>query len=369
MLNYRFYIPRPDRFLRGLRARSRRPVIDNATAQEILAKYSFAVVRSLELPDDRGRGSSLIVDTSDGKIFLKQYVSSTTLPMIIHEHSILRYLAQTNFPAPRLIYTDAGETVVNMGNKNYALFEFIAGGFHYHHYLWLPPQSRRFIALAGEALAHLHCQLENFSPEGQNPNGFRSRAEGRWRDLDWYLSLLANCVQVTSHMKAANASRANYLLGQASRLEQTMVDLDRMLKTANLPRRIIHSDYGPYNLLFRSNLAVTVLDFEIARLDWRLSEFVYALPGFAHNKWLGFIFNKAKYFLDAYRAHLTISDDELRFLPAVWQYLKTRQAIRNWHAYNETSKASRLIKAVNDLKWAMWATEKHEVLVNTLAAA
>jgi len=246
------------------------------------------------------------------------------------------------------------------------LFDFIEGGFQYHNYLLLPAQTRHFIASAGQALATLHSQVEGFTPEGRNPYGFSSQTGDWWQGLEWYLSKLAHCVQETQRLQAiASLPQAACLLRQAGHLEKALVQLDRTLKVAALPRLIIHSDYGPYNLLFRPNAPLAILDFEIARLDWRLSEFVYALPRFAHGQF-GFDFDKAKCLIDAYRTRRPMDDDELRFIPDVWQFLRARQAIVCWHSYCETHTASRLTETQSHLKWVNWAAEYQDGLVNRL---
>jgi len=369
MLNRPFYLPRPDRFWRLFLSRFRRPDIDLTAVEQVLAEYGLALVKSPHVPGGRGRSRSLIVHTTQGKKVLKRYVPTRTLPTIVHEHSILKQLAEVDFPAPRLAVTRAGETIVSQGDRHYALFNFIEGGFQYHDYLLLPAQSRRFLVIAGETLAALHLQLADFVPEGQNPFGFKSPAEGEWRDLDWYLNRLAHCVQETQRFKStASTPQADQLLQQSSSMERTLVELDRTLKQADLPRLIIHSDYGPYNLLFRPHAPMTVLDFELARVDWRLSEFVYAFPHFAHYKWFGFNFGKAQCLLDAYRMHLPIKSDELRFLPAVWQFLKIRQAIVGWHSYCETRATLRLVQAAEYMTWVKWVTEHQVELVDRLIA-
>jgi Ser/Thr protein kinase RdoA (MazF antagonist) len=335
--------------------------------EEILADYDLELVKRPRMLGGRGRSRSLIVDTPQGKKVLKGYKHTVAQPTIVHEHSILRYLAQVDFPVPRLVATCTGETVVCKGESHYALFDFIKGGFQYHNYILLPAQARQFITIAGKTLAVLHSRLKDFMPEGYNPNGFKSQTESRWRDLEWYMSRLAHCVEETQRLKAAaGGTQATWLLQQAGRMEKALLQLDRTLKEAALPRLIIHADYGPYNMLFRHSGPVIVLDFEIARLDWRVSEFVYALPRFAHRRFFGLDFGEIRCFLDAYQSHLSMSDDELRFIPSVWQFLNIRRAIVCWHRYCETHANQWLLQARHNLRWVNWVTNNQDDFLNHL---
>lgn len=222
MPTFSFYLPRPDRLYTLFRSRFRRPDIDIITVQEVLGEYGLDLVDRPYVPGGRGRSRSLIVSTCEGKKVFKRYVSSTALPTIVHEHSILKHLALVGFSSPRLVVTRSGETIVNKGGSQYALFDFIEGGFHYHNYLLLPAQAREFIAVAGQTLAALHCRLQDFVPEGQNPNGFRSRTEDWWRDLEWCLTTLAHCVQETQSIESV--PQAAEVLAQATHMEKSLVD-------------------------------------------------------------------------------------------------------------------------------------------------
>jgi Ser/Thr protein kinase RdoA (MazF antagonist) len=364
----RFRVPRPDRYYHRLRKSLRRPSVDPLTVREILAVYGLASAEEARVPADQGRNESLFVNTGQGKKVLKQYKRTTLLPAIIHEHSILRHLAEVGFPAPRLVSTCAGETVVCHGRDNYALFDQIEGGLQYHNYWWLPSQTRRFIMLAGEVLAVLHRTLAGFVPEGHNPNGFRSHTKDRWRDLGWYVNRLRDCTE-NSRGLDSEAPRAvtGWLVQQAEGVENRLGQLDRTLKEADLPRSIIHADYGPYNLLFRQDALVAVLDFEVARLDWRITEFVYAFPRFAHSR-LGFSFDKMRSMLDAYRASVPIGDDEIRFIPAIWQFVRMRRAIVCWHRYCKTYDKRWLLEARDRLNEAIWMGEHQARFVEQLIA-
>ncbi len=363
------YLPRPDRLYDRLRFRRRRQSeVDLAVVEEILAEYDLKLLESPQVPSGQGRCCSLIVTTRQGKKLLKLYKHTVEVPAIIHEHSILGCLAQIDFPSPRLVSTPAGETLVRRDEHNYALFDFIEGGFQYHNYFLLPAQVRQFIAASGETLAILHDKLKDFVPQGHNLNGFKSRREDRWRALDWYTSRLTRCIAETQRRSAElGRTEAAGLLERANYFEESLAQLDTMLKEAELPRLIVHGDYGPYNLFFRRNAPVVVLDFEIARLDWRATELVDALQRFSYNRW-GFRLDKMKCFLDAYRSQFSIASDELRLLPAVWKFLNVRRCIVHWHYFCDTHSPERLAQAQWNLELINWITANQDAFLACLDA-
>jgi len=340
-------------------------MIELDKVQEILAEYGLKPTATPRPPAILGRGNSSIVDTSLGRKMLKRYKASVALPAVIHEHSILTYLAQINFPAPRLLSTCTGETFVHRQGDTYALFDFIEGYIQYPNYFLPPAQVRRFVSAAGETLASLHDELQDFVPAGQNPNGFKSLRGDRWRDLGWYTDKLAHCIAETRRLNTTgNETPAivNILLRRADWIHDTLCQLDRVLKAAAPPRLIIHGDYGPCNLLFKQNAPAVVLDFEIARLDWPIVDLAKAISNFAFDR-LGFSFGKMKRFLDAYEARFPISNDELRLIPTVWQFLLIRRVIVCWYNYCMTRANRWWTEIQHHLKRMDWIVDNREKLL------
>jgi len=363
-----FYLPRPDRLYQILRFRRQPSEIDVYMARTILAEYGLELLGEPRPSSGPGRSHSLTLSTSQGKRLLKRYKHTVIVPTIIHEHSILTYLAQVGFPAPRLVGTLTGDTCVRQGDRNYALFEFIEGGFQYHNCLLLPGQTRQFISIAGQTLATLHTWLEKLDPQGHNPHGFRSRTESWWRGLDWYADLLVKSKAEAARQPVHDGRNLpDELLKWTDYLGESLYQLgDRLEKTA-LPRVIIHGDYGPYNLLFKPDKTATVLDFEIARLDWRATELVDSLPRFCYNRW-GFDLDKMRCFLAAYRACSAVADDEWQLLPDIWTFLNVRRCIVNGYQYSTTQDAQRLTQARWNLKLIEWMAENRSVFLSHLGA-
>ena len=354
-----YRLPRPDRlYQRWLPARHRSTLSDEGV-EAIISGYGLSLAEDGIARAMFGRGESIVLATSAGKKVLKRYKPNVDEEAIRHEHSLLTYLAQIHFPAPRLVRTATGNTYLRFSeDEHYALFDYLDGYFHYHNYLFSPAQTRQFIYLSGKSLAALHLALRDATPEGRNVNGFRMRNGSRWRDLDYFLELLDSCFQIAS--TRSNAALTD-LLQEFKRVEDTLVELDDYLRRADPPRLIIHGDYGPYNLLFKANHPVVILDFELARLDWRLTDFANGIPSFAQNR-LGFSFNKMRTFLEGYRSLLPLEHDELALLPVVWQFLALRRAIVCCYRFARTDSSRWAREARERLELAEWAVDHRQAM-------
>lgn len=293
---------------------------------------------------------------------LKMYKESLGQSTIVQEHSILKYLEKISFPAVRIEATRIGETLVQRHNTRYALFNFVDNGFHSYDYIKTPHQSRQCIAVAGKTLALLHDKLKNFIPEGYNPDGFKSRAGKRYRDLEWFVNKLKICIDQTRSISEKKNKKKNlWLRRRAGDLENGLKKTNALIDDANLPRQIIHKDYGPSNLLFRKNALPVVLDFEIARLDWRIVDIIDGWQGFCIDRF-GYNIKKMKYFLDAYQAHLPLTRDEIKLMPAVWKLIELRSCIRYWYAYCHTGDRVSLTKACKNLNETDWLAANQTAL-------
>ncbi|HWQ14619.1 MAG TPA: phosphotransferase [Roseiflexaceae bacterium] len=356
-----YRLPRPDRLYQRLSGRQL-AVEEGARLQAVLAHYGLRAEGEARAPGGEGRSRSLIVATAAGTKIVKRYKASVEQEAIAHEHSILLRLAALGFPAPRLCATTDGATLVWHEDGAYAVFDYIAGYFQYHNYLFPPGQVRRFIAAAGEALAALHAALRDFTPAGRNVNGFVARDGGRWRDRGWFEEQLEQCRQELlarpahelSGLRRAVTAHAGWVAARLAALEE-------QLGQAGLPRLIIHGDYGPYNLLFRPGAPVVILDFELARLDWRLTDLAAALRYFASGR-LGFSAGRARCFLAAYASRCPLERAELRLLAPVWQYLTLRRLIVCWRRAASTGARHWADESRTRLELARWLEEQQGTL-------
>lgn len=357
---------RPDLAWRYFTYHRRASGISARVVDDVLAAYGLRIQGKAEVPGGPGRSQNLIVETNAGKKMLKQYKNTVDLAAVQHEHEILTYLAAIEFPAPRLTTTRDGDSLYKQDATYYAVFDVLEGYFQYHHYFFLPTQTRQFIAAAAQALGALHTALQDFTPAGTNQNGFTSRQGVRWRELDWFLDRLAACQAAIDRVPPRQSDPIrDMFLAHAPWVTERLATLDDVLGTAMLPRLIIHGDYGPYNLFFKRDAPVVILDFELARLDWRLTDLATALPSFARNR-LGFNWNKLRWFLHAYQACCPVDTAELRLLPDVWLFLTLRRLVVCWQRYCDTAAQRWLVEAHQRLKLAQWIGANQQTFADQL---
>jgi len=335
--------------------------------EEVLSEYGLYLIKKPIPTPDGSRNISLIVNTSRGKGILKSYQETLGNSTIIQEHSILKYLSQIDFPATRLVETKSSQTLVQRGKNRYALFDYVDGSFRSFDYIAFPKQTHQYIAIAGEMLAILHDKLADFTPQGYNPDGFKSKTGDRWRDIEWFANKLAFSVNKTS-LRNENRRKHKYtlLLQNARKLETILFDNTYMLNRADLPRQIIHKDYSPGHLLFRKNARPVIIDFEIARFDWRLVDIIDGLRSFCMNRKGYYCHNKIRTFLSNYQAQVPLTSAELKFFPSVWKLMQAWGCIFSWYQHSSIGSKGALIRACQKLKDLDWVTANQDAIMTTL---
>lgn len=362
-----FHLPRPARLAQHIRARLYPPQIETVTVRQVLERYGLELTQPpRNLPFGR-RNRNVVVYTSAGKKVLKLYKKKWQAPAIRYEHSILTRLAELDFSAPRLVATRDQETFVRLGQQHFALFDFVEGANFTSSFVpWAHRQ--KLLALAGETLARFHRHLAGFLPQGQHHLGYRSYSADRRRNLAWHLHILdqAECLrsaaaQSRHRCNAADRVQLDWLVGNRNYIRERLCQLDESLEGAPLPRLVIHGDYGLHNLQFQRHGTVTVHDFELARLEWRLIDLVLVLSRLP--------FARSPYFMAAYQTAYPLSSDEWHFLPQVWQFYKLQGAVQSWYTFFERGGSARLASARERVQQADWAaTHKAQLLQLRYAA-
>jgi Ser/Thr protein kinase RdoA (MazF antagonist) len=308
-------IPRPDRLL-ARRAAAPSGAIPRAQLAEVLERYGLAVngrPRTLSAPG--ARGATVRVNTSGGEVAVKRYKDGVDPSVPAIEHAVLQALASQGFPSPRLRHAPRGETAVSVDGACFAVYDAIGRGYSHPHELAMAPGDRRMLeAIAGRLLAELHRTMEAVEVPASESLGFVARGGPRVRDVEWYTTRLAR----------APAPRRVRAWAESAlwRLWETM---DR----SQLPLTVVHGDYGPYNLLVRPGSVPVLVDFELARLDWRMVDLATGLPWFAGRR-RGFDVPAARRLLDAYREASGAPGDELERIPDVLAFLALQRAVVAW---------------------------------------
>jgi glycosyltransferase involved in cell wall biosynthesis/aminoglycoside phosphotransferase (APT) family kinase protein len=325
------------------------PQFEGDFVGQILAHYGLELTRPLEnLPFGR-RSSNVLVYTSAGKKVFKRYRDKWQFERIVYEHSVLKQLQRIDFPAIRLTLTPAGESWVQQGGHTYALFDYIEGTSYSANYI---PRTQlvKLHWLLGKALAQFHRQLAGFVGEGAHHLGFATYDSERRRNLEWHLNVLGGLAERSRGVTDPEAYDLLHQIDEkGDRIGEALGQLDAVLAGAELPRLLIHGDYGLHNVLFPGDGTVTLLDFELTRLEWRLIDLVIMISRLTAEN--------SRAFMAGYQSEFTLSEQEWQLLPQVWQYYMMRGAVQYCYNYFELGGVQRLTAAHGRLKQADWAWE------------
>jgi Ser/Thr protein kinase RdoA (MazF antagonist) len=313
------------------------------------------------LPNTR-RNRNLIVNTSQGRKILKLYRADWQTSTIAFEHSILVRLAELDLPAPRLLSITGGWTWLKLDSHNYCLFDFIDGKNYSSSFL-MRPHRVRMMATSGRTLASLHKQLAGFLPEGRHHIGFKNYSVDRHRDMYWHVQKVNELTALSRELtNPDDRLQAGWLIEHAGFILDEMSQLDGTLREAELPRLIIHGDYGLHNLIYQDLDTAVPVDYELARLEWRLSDLVSVVSKFRYKDG-SYDFESITRFMHAYQAEYPIADNEWQHFPLVWKFYKLMKAVQYWSSYFETNGPVRkLISSRDEVGQASWALDHAEQL-------
>ena len=360
------HLPRPSRLSSFISARRRALDIEIDTVREILERYGLELTGPpRNLPVGR-RNRNLKVDTTAGKKLLKGYRPQWQPGTVSYAHSILTRLAQLDFPAPRLVVASDGDDFVNLGGDYYALFDFVDGTNYSGNFL-VRAHRKRLMVLAGSTLARLHRQLKGFVPAGHHHMGFGAYTGKRWRDMAWHVAKLNELKEKSKELIGSEERiHTEWLIQNSDHIQERLIRLDEELSVAPLPRLVIHGDYGLHNLLFQKDGTITPVDFELARLEWRLSDLVSCLSRYRYGKHREVVydFESMQWFMEGYQAVYPLSADEWQLFPQVWRFYKLQGAVQYWNSYFQTSGPVRKLRSARDaISQVDWVRQHPERLL------
>jgi thiamine kinase-like enzyme len=154
---------------------------------------------------------------------------------------------------------------------------------------------------------------------------------------------------MSSDKKFSRINELSKFTAETRTLGNSLVEIQKQLERANLPRQIIHQDFCPSNVLFRKNEEPIVIDFEIARLDWRVIDLISGWERFCKNR-AGLNTKTMKIFLHAYQREVRLSENEFKYIPLVWKYLNLTNSIFNFHKFCITGSRPSLVYGYRSLK-------------------
>jgi len=280
--------------------------LTEAEVREVIDHYAVGCFVDLYPTRSGFVNTTAIVETEQGRFFLKQrHPSLRNVRLIRYQHALMGHLTHNGFPAPRVIRTCRGDTLLQVGLEVYELHEYIRGE------RFQQGREGHFRAVA-RTLAHFHELATTFEPQ-QRPSfntlydleescDLLKQVRARWQhapDLDDVLSDLEESAQ----RLAAGLSKRGY--GELSRLP-------------------IHGDFYADNLTFRDDRIVGVFDYDKVSEQARIVEIAETAIYFAatrnpqlrHSVYDGFIDpEQAGRFIRHYQEVVSLKDEEIQLLP------------------------------------------------------
>jgi homoserine kinase type II len=284
----------------------------NAELLEVLAQYDVGEVSSIqEFVRGSRRSPKFIVETPQGKFLLKRRAKGKDDPVkVAFAHALQNHLALKGFPLPRLIGTQAdNNSMLQWHGRVYELFEYVDATAYdgsldatYH---------------AGRALAMYHKLVRDYHPQWVPPRG-------SYYDSDPVRNGLNSIPTTFASHESVHGQEAEVL----STIQRLREIYDQAAEAANelgLPQwemQIVHSDFHPGNVLFRSRRVVAVLDYDAARIQPRVTDLANGtlqfsiIGGQAPSQWPDFFDeSRVKRFLRGYDEINTLTVAELRASP------------------------------------------------------
>ena len=254
-----------------------------------------------------GRSWTVAIATAKGPVLLKRYKPTVEDEAIASEHGVLRRLAELDLPTPRLVAAPDGATFVQGPGGRYAAFRYEEGYLPSHEVASSAATRHRMTHAAGRVLGRIHAALDGCEPAAWPRSGL-DRHGGR--------------VEPSSRLAERLAASPD---ASTAVMADRLTELDHRIHAAGPGTTLIHGDYGPYNLLVRPGHPIFVIDFELARRDWRLVDLATALPRFVVSR-TGFSADRLDAFVSGYLGVAPEMRAELALVPSVLELLSLRRA-------------------------------------------
>jgi homoserine kinase type II len=341
------------------RSRDVAHAVTEAELARVLGCYPLGELKGAWRTEHGFVNDNWIVETSRGRYFLKRRHPSLRQPDFIRaQHALIVHLRQSDFPAPILVPTIHGETLLVLDGECYEVQVYIEG---------TPYDHDRSVHLeeAAVTLGRYHTLVQGFAPAALCGLG----------DLYTPTILSAN---LTNLAQAWQLDRNPNLARIASQLAAQAIDLaTRFARHGALPQLVIHGDYYAGNLLFDGDHIVGVVDYDKARWQPRVVELAEALIYFAsprrgHLKRLvypGFLnWDPFARFLHAYARAAVPDENEVHALPdyvqCIWLQISLQRLLEKGPRPAEALDALQEVLALGD-----WASANASQMIATSHSA
>jgi homoserine kinase type II len=270
------------------------------------------------------------------RYFLRRYKIGVNQEELEFEHVLISHLLDRNFSlAARVFETKEGSTYCRKyfdSSSNqpvyYAIFDFLPGE---DKYTCVDPKcSLVEIKNSAGVLADFHNAVQDLIPKGQ-------RLEPKILDLlPQIREKVINSVQFSKRTTFDQYLQANLslILNSCKAAEQHFSDLH----TSAWPQYVIHCDFHPGNLKFKSEQVVALFDFDWSKIDLRCFDVALAVYYF-FTSWKGsedgiLRLDESRVFLDKYQSTMQNHFEGTPLLQSEFQDLPMMINLSNLYVLN-----------------------------------
>lgn len=321
-----------------------RPVLETMGAAEIAALLqrfpAAGKFESILTVSGRPYSAGALVRTEIRDVFVKKRSAQWRNKQDIErEHALIAHLRSQGFSTPAVLRNEAGETVTVAGPWLYEVFERAEGEDVYRDsHSWMPFANAAHAYSAGRRLAEFHRAVEGF----ELPPAALYRPMVARFDLMRQPDLLA-AIEAEAAKRSALAA---YLEGKPwrQRMERAYGPFHERIYPllAEIPPSVTHGDWHGNNLFFRGNEVVSVIDWHLCDMTFRMYDLAVALDRNAV-EWLAILDGQADAvrldlidaMLAGYQSVIPLSPVEKQLLPDLLAVHQLDLALSNIHYYAE----------------------------------
>jgi homoserine kinase type II len=256
------------------------PVVDDRRAEGarfgapelgiVLSHFDLGVIKRIrEYRRGSRRAPKLRIIAAQGDFLLKRRAPGRDDPnRVAFAHQLQLHLGDHGYPVAGLVGTRTdNNSMLQLGGRIYEMFRYVRGV--------RDDGSTASAEQAGLSLGWLHRLLERYEPTYSPPVGSYHAAAG----------LAGALGQIPAMVTAAEGEQNRTELDErCAALEEIYRDAADRADAAGIgrwPRRILHGDWHPGNLLYRDGAIAAVLDFDSARVEPRMIDLANAALQFS----------------------------------------------------------------------------------------
>ena len=264
-----------------------------ADAEALLARYELGTVVDLQGIAAGIENTNYFLDTSAGRFVLTLFekLTEAELPFYL---GLMGHLAAGGVSCPAPVADREGRVLTTVNGRPACIVTRLKGA-------WVESPAVAHCAAVGEALARMHLAGADFAMQMDNPRG------PRW----WH-----EAAGLVDHFLEA---------GQRDLLRSELAYQDAV-RTADLPRGLVHADLFRDNVLFEGSSVGGLIDFYFACTDVWLFDVAVTLNDWCLDREGHVDTARAEAFLEAYRSVRAFTAVEHE----MWPVMLRAGALRFW---------------------------------------